>query len=231
MTKQIIATSKLPKIIEPQNLDQVLDPFADYLKATFNCHRVGIIQSFNAETQRAVVQIVDVLRKDTFQGQQLITPEPLIDIPVAINYGLNGGLNFPITSGLECSIFFNDRDLYNWKETGAVTVPNTYRMHSMSDGVCYVGIKSKIKAISGYDNSTVGITYLSNSGEEQAKVKVDTKVEIANTTQNLKDLIANLISILQNLKVVDPVSGNLPIDPTTSSDLSTLLTEFNELLK
>jgi len=231
MTRQILPANQLPKIVDPENLDQVLDPFAEYLRATFNCHRVGIIQSFDASTQRAVVQLVDILRKNTFQGQQLFTPTPLVEVPVAINYGSNGGLNFPIKAGLECSVFFNDRDLENWKKTGAIGTPKTYRMHDMTDGVCYIGIKSNPKAITGYDNTTVGITYLNDSGAEQAKVKVDTKVEIANNDQSLKDLIANLISILQNLKVVDPISGELPIDATTASNLTTLLTNFNQLLK
>jgi hypothetical protein len=230
MIKQIVPANQLPKMVAPQTLDQVLDPFADYLRSTFNCHRVGIIQSFNATTQRAVVQLVDVLRKTTVQGQQLITPAPLVQVPVAINYGSNGGLNFPIKAGLECLVFFNDRDLENWKETGAIGVPKTYRMHDMADGVCYVGIKSNPKAIASYDNATVGITYLDDAGAEQAKVKVDTKVEIANNDQSLKDLIANLISILQNLKTVNGAS-QYPIDATTSSNLSTLLTNFNQLLK
>jgi hypothetical protein len=230
MTKQVLPANQLPKIVDPQNLDQVLDPFADYLRSTFNCHRVGVIQSFNTETQRAVVQLVDVLRKNTFQGQQLFTPTPLVEVPVAINYGSNGGLNFPIKMGLECLVFFNDRDLENWKETGAIATPKTYRMHDMADGVCYIGIKSNPKAIASYDNTTVGITYLDDSGAEQAKVKVDDKVEIANNNQSLKDLIANLISILQNLKTVNG-SSQYPIDATTSTNLSTLLTNFNQLLK
>lgn len=230
MTKQVLPANQLPKIADPQNLDQVLDPFADYLRSTFNCHRVGIIQSFDAATQRAVVQLVDVLRKNTFQGQQLFTPSPLVQVPVAINYGSNGGLNFPIKTGLECLVFFNDRDLENWKETGTIGTPKTYRMHDMADGVCYIGIKSNPKAIASYDNATVGITYLDDARTEQAKVKVDTKVEIANNDQSLKDLIANLISILQNLKTVNGAS-QYPIDATTASDLSTLLTNFNQLLK
>jgi len=230
MTKQVLPANQLPRIVDPQNLDQVLDPFADYLRSTFNCHRVGIIQSFNAATQRATVQLVDVLRKNTFQGQQLFTPAPLVEVPVAINYGSNGGLNFPIQNGLECSVYFNDRDLENWKKTGAVGTPKTYRMHDMTDGVCYIGIKSNPKAIAGYDNTTVGITYLDDSGIEQAKVKVDSKVEIANADRSLKDLIANLISILQNLKTVNGAS-EYPIDATTASNLTTLLTDFNQLLK
>ena len=230
MTKSVLPANQLPKIVDPQGLDEILDPFADYLMATFNCHRVGIIESFNPSTQRAIVQLVDVLRKNTFQGQQFFTPTPLIDVPVAINYGSNGGLNFPIKKGLECLVFFNDRDLQKWKETGAVSAPKTYRMHDMTDGLCYIGIKSNPKAIATYDNSTVGLTYLDDSGAEQAKVKVDTKVEIANNDQNLKDLIANLISILQNLKTVNG-SSQYPIDATTSSDLTTLLDGFNQLLK
>lgn len=230
MTRQIPPANQLPKITNPLSLDEVLDPFLDYLKATFNCHRIGIIQSFDPATQRAVIQLVDVLRKNTFQGQQLFTPTPLLEVPVAINYGANGGLNFPIKEGLEGTVFFNDRDLENWKRTGAVGTPATYRMHDMTDGVFYIGIKSNPKAIANYDNTTVGITYVSDDGTEKAKVKVDDKVEIANDLQNLKDLIANLINILQNLKTVNGVV-QYPIDPTTSTALTTLATNFNQLLK
>lgn len=230
MTKQIPSGNQLPKITNPISLDEVLDPFLDYLKATFNCHRVGIVESFDPTTQRAVIQLVDVLRKNTFQGQQLFTLTPLIEVPVAINYGANGGLNFPIKKGLEGLVFFNDRDLGNWKITGSVGVPETYRMHDMADGVFYIGIKSNPKVIANYDNTTVGITYTDDDGTEKAKVKVDDKVEIANDLQNLKDLVANLLNILQNLKTVNGAS-QYPIDPTTSSNLTTLATNFNELLK
>jgi len=121
-------------------------------------------------------------------------------------------------------------NLEKWKKTGATGVPKTYRMHDMTDGLCYIGIKSNPKAVATYDNQTVGITYLDDSGAEQAKVKVDDKVEIANNNQSLKDLIANLISTLQNLKTVNGAS-EYPIDATTASNLTTLLTNFNQLLK
>ena len=230
MSKQILPANQLPKINSPEKLDDILDPFADYLRSTFNCHRVGIIQSFNAATQRATVQLVDVLRKTTYQGQQLITPQPLIDLPVFIPYGSNGGVNIIIKAGLECLVLFNDRDLENWKRTGGINPPATYRMHDFTDGVCLIGIKSNPKAIAAYDNATNGISYLNDSGTLQARVKVDTKVEVANATQNLKNLIDSLINILQNLKAVNG-AAEYPIDAATSSALNTLKTNFDGLLK
>lgn len=229
MTKQSFA-NQLPRQVAPSKLDDVLDPFYSYVFQTFNCHRVGIIQSFDAETQLATVQLVDVLRKSTFQGQQTLVAPPIVNCPVFIPYGANGGLNFVVKEGLECLLLFNDRDLQNWRDTGASNTPATYRMHDFADALCLVGFKSIPKAIPNYDNTTVGITYLNDAGDEQAKVKCDEKVEIANQAQNLKDLIANLISILQNLKTVNGPS-QYPIDPTTSSNLATLLTNFNALLK
>lgn len=216
---------QLPKISRPNNLDDILDSFHRYILATFNCHRVGIIESFDPLTQRAVVQLVEVLRKETHQGQELIIPAPLIDCPVFVNYGVMGGFHFPITKGLECMVSFNDKDLDKWKDTGGVNPPSTYRMHNITDGLCHIGIKSKSKVVD-YDNDTVGMKYT-----DGAKININQKVEISNQTRSLKVLIENLITILQNLQVVDPVSGNLSISPTTSSDLSNLLTNFNELLK
>jgi hypothetical protein len=230
MTRPILPANQLPKINQPEKLDDILDPFADYIRSTFNCHRVGIIQSFNATTQRAVVQLVDVLRKNTYQGQQLITPAPLVDVPVFIPYGSNGGVNLMIKSGLECLVIFNDRDLQNWKQTGGINTPATYRMHDITDGVCLIGIKSNPKAISEYDNATNGLSYFNDAGTLQGRVKVDNKVEIANVAQNLKDLIANLMNILQNLKTVNG-ADQYSIDPTTASNLATLATNFNQLLK
>lgn len=229
MTKLNFA-NQLPSIIQPERIDDILDPFLEYIKATFNCHRIGIIQSFNSSTQLATIKLVDLLRKDTYQGQQLIQQAVLINCPVFIPYGSNGGLNLVIKSGLECLVLFNDRDLENWKITGGVSAPKTYRMHETTDALCLIGFRSIPKAIAGYDNLSVGITYVDDTGTEQAKVKVDTKVKIANNTQSLKDLIANLISILQNLKTVNGAS-QYSIDATTSTNLSTLLTNFNELLK
>jgi hypothetical protein len=173
---------------------------------------------------------VDLLRKDTYQGQQLIQQDVLVNCPVFIPYGSNGGLNLVIKSGLECLVLFNDRDLENWQITGGIGAPKTYRMHETTDALCLIGFRSNPNAITNYDNTTIGITYLDDAGAEQAKVKVDSKVEIANNDQSLKNLIANLISILQNLKTINE-TNQYPIDATTSSNLSTLLTNFNQLLK
>jgi hypothetical protein len=62
-------------------------------------------------------------------------------------------------------------------------------------------------------------------------IVVDDKLELKNTAENLKGLIDELITIITNLKTVDPVSGNLPIDGATASALSSLSTRVGDLLK
>lgn len=57
------------------------------------------------------------------------------------------------------------------------------------------------------------------------------KISIDNTTQSLQDLITQLITVIDNLEVVDPISGDLPITAATSTALSTLQTNFDNLLE
>jgi len=106
----------LPRINKAEKIDDVLEPFHNFINANLNCAKVGIIQSFNPTTQRAVVQLVNLLRKNTYQGQQTIRIAPLVDCPVFIPYGLKGGLTFPIEAGLECLVIFADKDIENWKD-------------------------------------------------------------------------------------------------------------------
>jgi len=230
MTKSNLPANQLPYLAKTGPLDDVLYAFEDYLRATFHCNKVGIIQSFDTATQRATVQLVDVLRRDTYQGQETKTIKPLLNCPVILNFGKNGGLNFPIKAGMECQVYFNDRDLENWKKSGAIDVPPTYRMHDISDAICIIGPRSLQNVIANYDNESVGISYLSDEGELKARVKCSDKVEIANDVQSLKDLISTLISTLQSLKTVNG-AAEYPIDAATSSELTTLATNFNALLK
>lgn len=224
------------------DLTDVIDGAIEDLLYSFNCHRVGVIQSFNPDNQTATIKLVDKATKTYSDAELLIEYAPLVDCPVIINKGAKGGLTIPINAGDTCLVFFNDRDLDNWWTDGLTQKPNTMRTHDFSDAIALVGIRNSINKITDYNNDAVELNFEGNkisldnskifaSNSAGGFIGIDDKLELKNTTQSLKLLVDELITVLTNLKVIDPVSGNLPINAGTASSLSALSTKFGELLK
>ena len=117
------------------DLEDILDGAISDALFNFNCHKVGIIESFDATTQTATIQLVDKSTKVYSDSEELISYPVLAQVPVIVFKGQNGGLTIPITKGDTCFIFFNDRDLDNWFTDGLIQKPNTTRTHDLSDGV------------------------------------------------------------------------------------------------
>ena len=231
MTKQTLQQQYLPPVAQGGTIDVTLDKYRDHIFSTLNCHRVGVIQKFNPTNQTATVQLVDNWVINTFFGKQSYTLAPIVECPVIFPFGTNGGLTFQVSPGNECLVLFNDRNLQTWQTSGTIpSNPATGRMHHMTDAICLVGLSSNPNAISGFNNAATTLNYVDSSDVVQAEMSLDTKVGITNATQSLKTLIDDLISIIQNLKTVNG-AAQYPIDPTTASNLATLLTNFNALLK
>ena len=231
--------------IQLAKLDQA-DLFLNTIKNVnfnLNCHRVGVIQSFDPEKQLANVSLVDKSVKLTgISSEELIDMPLLENCPVMIPKNINGGLTTPINNGDPCLICFNDRDLDNWLESGLVQRPNTNRTHDFSDGVIIPGIRSDINKISDYNNLATELNYLNNkisidnakislTNENGGIIIIDDKLELKNAADDLKSILEELVNIITNLKTVDPISGNLPIDGGTASALSALTSRIGGLLK
>lgn len=224
------------------DLEDILDgSIADAL-FNFNCHKVGVIESFDTAAQTATIQLVDKATKIYSDSEELISYPPLSQVPVFINKGQNGGVTIPIVKGDTCLVLFNDKDLDNWFTDGLIQKPNTTRTHDLSDGIAIVGIRNSINKITDYNNEETLINYLANkisignsktaiSRSEGAEINLDDKLELKNSAQSLKAIIDELITIITSLKTVDPVSGELPIDAATASSLSALSTKVGELMK
>ena len=95
----------------------------------------------------------------------------------------------------------------------------------MSDGIAIIGIRNQINAITNYNNEATELNY------QNTKISLDSKVGLSNQSQDFKTLIDSFINILLSLTTVDPISGNLPIDSTTATNLTQLKADFDELLK
>jgi len=224
------------------DLEDVIEGAIDDLSARLNCQRVGIIETFYPVDQTADIKLVDKAIRFTTDGEVLVDNSLLAKCPVVVNKGMNGGLTISINKGDTCIVHFNDRDLDNWLIDGLVQRPNTLRTHDFSDAIATIGVRSQVNQITDYNNEATELNYLTNKisldstkinliNSSGGSIVLDDKLELKNTAENLKAIIDELITIVTNLKTVDPISGLLPIDGATASSLSALSTRVGALLK
>lgn len=158
---------------------------------TTNCHQVGEIVSFNPSTQTAEVQI-----KMSYVVNGEIKQYPvLLDCPCVVLGGGDGRITFPIAPGDSCLVLFNDKDMDNWYASGQTMLPNTERMHSISDAIALVGIRNKQNQITDYFADGVELKH----GNSTIKLKdgyIDIKgnVNIVQNTVDDNSLHAYIIS-------------------------------------
>lgn len=178
---------------------------------TLNCHAIGTITNFDPDTQRATVQVA---YKKTFYVQQSqggpyvrqTQDYPLLaDLPVIFLGGGTIAQTFPVAQGDGCIVLFNDRDMDNWAKGGNNAETASNRLHSMSDGVVLVGLRSLATKLPGFDTAR----WLVKDQSGGAKVGLGgSKVLIGNDLVTLNSLLATLINAIEGL-IID-----LPPSPT-----------------
>ncbi len=215
---------------EPE-LKDLLNQHAKSLGLSINCHHIGTVQSFDETVQTARVTIN--YKKTFFEPdatgnyQAVLRDYPLlIDCPVVTLAGGTGALTFPIASGDECLVLFNDRDLDNWFAGSSGSAVATPRLHSFSDAMVLVGVRSLANVIPLYSTSAVELRTLDGATKiavQATKVVVTVattglvaefdatgKFKITNATG---EFVAALITFLQTA-----MAGGYPI----VGDLTTL---------
>ncbi len=147
----------------PQNLipnePELKDLFALFgkdLMLKLNCHAIATIQAFDPaqQTADATVNYRKTYKLPDEQGVyrlKTVAYPQLVDCPVIFLGGGGASLTFPVEAGDECLVLFNDRDLDSWFQGNLNASPATPRLHSFSDAVILVGIRSKSKAIENFN--------------------------------------------------------------------------------
>ena len=204
----------------------------DVLLSLF-CHGIATITSFDPVTQTASADMVYaktfVQRQadGSYIGIQRPYP-PLSDCPVIFLGGKDSYLNFPDVVGSDCLVHFNDRDIDNWLvDEGQVL--NSSRLHSFSDPILVVGIRSHQKAIQDFDLNRVVL----KKGNAEIRVGLNNElIRIANEQYTLNGLLQQLISELQSLSVAG-VSTGLGVSgpPLNAPAIAAIGAQLNQLLE
>lgn len=160
-------------------LADLLKLFKKDILLNFNSHHIVKIQSFNAENQTASAT---VNYKKTFflpnpvsgvYQSQLRDYPVLLDCPVIFLGGGNGALTFPVAVGDDALALFNDRDLDKWMQGSSTSPVSTPRLHSYSDGIILVGLRSLNDSLVDFNGTDIEI----RTKDGTTKVSVNTNGE------------------------------------------------------
>lgn len=193
MTASTIQQNLIPN--EPE-LKDLLNLFRKDVLLGLNCHAIATIQNFDASAQTASATIN--YKRTYFKpdpatgvyGPTLVDYPQLIDCPVICLGGGGGALTFPITQGDECLALFNDRDLDNWYAGSSSSGVATPRLHSFSDAVLLVGLRSANTKLDDYNPDNPEL----RSGELVATFIKEGKLKFQNTTGELITALYNIIT-------------------------------------
>ena len=159
--------------------------------AEINCHRVGKIVSFNKDDLTCEVEL---LEKMSLPNGGYLDFAPLLQLPLIIEGTDSAHLTWGNIVGSECLVHFNDRDIDNWFKTGEKYIPNSTRLHNLSDGFVTLRPYSNGKVFT-YDDEAV---VLENSS---CKIRItENTIQITNGSLNF-EISGNTLTVTGNVVV------------------------------
>jgi hypothetical protein len=211
------------------------------------CHGLATIVSFDPVAQTASATMnysktfVERQADGSYIGIQRPYP-PLASCPVVFLGDQTSYMSFPVNPGDECLVLFNDRDIDNWFVNEG-QVLNSSRLHSFSDAILLIGVRSKAKAIANFDMDRI----LLKKGNANIGVgKNNELVLIGNEQYTLNQLLAQLVSQVKSLvsqtasiSVSGVITGggvsgpplNAAAIDAISSELTTTANQLGQLLE
>ncbi len=200
----------------------------DALQARIWTMLPGVVQSFTVANGVPVASVKLAIKgyDSASDGTRTFHDLPILPhCPVVFPRGGGYSMTFPIKAGDECMVQFSSRSLDEWWQTGKGQPPYDFRKHDLSDGVCFVGLTSRAKPLSGISAATAqfrsddGATLveLNASGKTvrivgQGGITLDGPVTATSTITATGDVVGAGIS-LSNHTHIGHGSGNPTGEP------------------
>lgn len=188
--------------VNPTLADLLID-VSENIFDRINCVKVGKIQSIDFTTNSCSVQINF---KKQISDTQIRSFPLLLEVPILLLQGGGSWIEFPITSGDNCLVLFNDRDISTMWTTGQIALPPTTRKHDLSDGFALVGFNTKQNPL-----SLLGTCLRLFGGSK--------KIEFQNNSLAFSVWLGDFIDAITNLVTVgSPTSQALSASTITTLD-------------
>lgn len=168
----------------------------------------GYIIAFDPATQRAQVQI-GIQRVQT--DGTTFDPPPIVDVPVSFP-GDRYVLEFEIKPGCEGSIYFSQRCIDGWKQTGGIADNPVARFHHPQDAHFIPGIRSLGNVIPAFAND--GVRIRDNTGNRYVWIKNNGTLVMQNATGNITmmpngNVVINGVIITPQGRIIPPAGGGI----------------------
>lgn len=175
-----------PKDVTPAQLQKTA--FIEQMKGVYTSIP-GHIVTFNPDLQRAQIQI-GIERVLINQSTEI--PRVIEDVPVNFAGG-DFTLEFEVGKGTEGAIFFSQRCIDGWKNSGGVAANPLERFFDMQDCYFVPGVRSEPGAISGFQNN--GIRIRNKAGNQFAWLKNDGSLAFENGAGHIRISAAGVVTI------------------------------------
>lgn len=140
----------------------------------------GHVTAFDASTQRAQLQIgVLVYDLDNKPNK----PTPIVECPVHFSGGGGWSIDHELSAGDEGAIFFSQRCVDGWMQTGGIAENPIARFHDAQDAFFIPGFRSLPNAISDFKND--GIRLRNKQANVYIWLKDDGTIELKNSSSTV----------------------------------------------
>lgn len=204
----------------------------EVIMSRLNCHNVGKIIEFDAQTQTCTVQMMQIKQ----YGENDYIPAPITQVPLIIYGGGNGFITLPNPVGSYCLLLFLDRNIDSFIITGEMYVPETGRMHDFTDCIAITTFTTLANPIAEYDEEAISL--FNKTVIEEIKHNTTLKIygngiSINSTSTNTEEetltssvnINSNQISILSGLGGQISVADKITLSNTTQN-LNSLIQAF-----
>lgn len=220
------------------SLTQTIRSATHDLRVSINTMLPGIINKYDAETQRAEVQIA-IKRKDLLGNTYQI---PVVaDVPVQFPRSSKACLHFNLEVGDSVAVLFSARSLERWRVQGGIVEPaELVRFHDLSDAVVVPGLypddspyafdSAEDRAGATLQNEDVKIV-LTDSGEIKIGKRGATQDEPIVLGNVLKSYLASAIhtqidnalgAVVTGPVGIDSIGGTVISHPTLVATLTSI---------
>lgn len=178
-------------MIDPKNVPTSTvnnEAIFQYMKGVYTSIP-GHIVTFDPLLQRAQIQIG--VQRVLLNGATE-SPWPIDDVPVIFPGG-DFTLEFQVGQGTEGAIFFSQRCIDGWKNSGGVAANPLSRFFHPQDCYFVPGLRSQPGAITGFAND--GIRLRNKSGVQYAWLKGDGSIDLDNGAGHIRISSSGVVTI------------------------------------
>lgn len=150
----------------------------------------GHILTFDPDQQRAQVRIG--VQTITVDGA-VIAPPPIVDVPVFFVGGTKYVIAHQVDPNDEGMIFFSQRCVDGWKQTGSVANNPLARFHDMHDAFFIPGFRPLPTRVTGFAND--GIRMQSRDGARHVWIKSSGEIIADNGSAHVQITAAGQVNI------------------------------------